>query len=197
MIVAAWPRSGGTKYCMDLAKQRNMEFVGELRPGFLSEVGAPLSYKKHLHEAKHGDAYSIDQYFEYIANHDKYIILGNDLHWSILQNADVYLFRKSVPNTLLSLANMMCSVLPEQIQDDMKLGMIISTLNTTLESMYVSVRYVETYGLPVLWYEDLYDRAVNTTSLDTFRYGDMIRHTINDRISSTDIIDRVNGLQYV
>lgn len=39
MIVATFPRTGATKFCIDLAAKHNMPFIGELSPVYSPELG--------------------------------------------------------------------------------------------------------------------------------------------------------------
>ena len=195
MIVAAWPRSGGTKFCIDLSEKTGLPFIGELKGGFVEELGAPLQLKKTLHEAKHGDVYTIDQFFEYTENPDKYVILGNDLHWSILKNASIFVFRKNPRNTLTSLANMMCKTLPVALSEDTKYGMIMSVMRMTLENMYISVRHYEKYGGELVWYEEYFNnKPTNTVDLDRLEKSQHVYGAIDHMISSIDINERLKGI---
>ena len=78
MIVIAPPRSGGTKFCLDLQDSTGKKFVGELATGGITEFGAPWSKaKQNVHEIDNDESLTLKEFIVILDNQEDKIILCN------------------------------------------------------------------------------------------------------------------------
>jgi len=159
MIVAAEPRAGGTKFCLDLAELTGKQYIGERYGVHLQGYNNQPTWKSQYHETQEQPVISIDEFF---GEHSDKIVLCNrhDILFAC-QQADYFIMRKSTIDMCLSGANYAKGAgIPPHI------FLQTGRLSDLLEIKYVLASYVKYACESVTWYEDQsFARPVNTDKL--------------------------------
>jgi hypothetical protein len=98
MIVTSLPRSGSTKYCMDLAyPNSDLIYIDEV-----FELAMTTQHKVLIHRIK--DIQHQPKTAEHISKLDfnTCVINNHEINWFSLENTDVFLSRKNVQDTVWS-----------------------------------------------------------------------------------------------
>lgn len=176
MLVVSLPRSGATKYCMDLSEQTGLPFVGDMNPGNIVEYGAWWAkIKQNAHETKHDQSISISDYLDVLHNREKYVILANTGNHLLLPMADKIILRRNVVNTFRSICNYWLKMAPE-----MNVKTLLDlTVNPMVAHSKLLYKYVQNNASNVVWYEDYFDNfPCNTSALDQHLDKDVIYNHI-------------------
>lgn len=106
MIVATFPRTGATKFCVDLAKKHNLPFVGELSPMYSPEIGENGYYdKKSKHEVSNCQPQpSLEMFTKYLDTKDC-VKQVNRSAYLVVDKASYILLRKDFQHCAESLVN--------------------------------------------------------------------------------------------
>ena len=179
MIVVAEPRSGGTKFCIDLAKRINKKFLGEPVPENLIGFQGGESWKNKHHEIKTQKRLTIDQVIK-----PKGVVLINEGVIPYLERANYFLLRKSCTDGLTSVYNIA-----------IRTGYQHQYLwHRYMMSRYAIIVYCLTFNKDVKWYEDQpHSRPVANSLLSNNHY-DEIRQFYESFISSSDIEKKTQQL---
>lgn len=103
MIVVTHPRSGGTKFCADLAKKHDLIFMGELNPIYTNDLGTLSWSPKIGHEMPNSQpVMNLNRFIDFVDNHSNSVQLVNRFGFMIAHKADYILLRKDFKATLLS-----------------------------------------------------------------------------------------------
>lgn len=181
MIVCAAPRSGATKYCLDLQESTGLEFIGELNPMYMTSYGQE-NKKLPYHETLFQPSITKEQYIDYIVNKDKYILLCNQASHLLIDQSGIVILRKSLEDTLLSLANFLIKCRPYLGAEG-----IIQHLHVTNQSIYGMLCYLSVYTKPIIWYEDHYNiTGTNTDLIKNHKHGRFILKEISNLATSND-----------
>lgn len=200
MIVAAWGRSGGTKFCMDLSEKTGLPFIGEMHPGCITELGAMRANgKKKNHETNHDQEYNVSQHIQYAKDPDSVIILANDMHWSILPRADYFLFRKNIRNSMLSLGNLAIKSINHFNLDRSPTSVfeaVIYECRAMFMANYVSIHYALQNKINLTWYEDYFNnKPTLTPHLNEFQLKDQYIRHCDSLINQYNVEDLLQQLQ--
>lgn len=182
MIIVALPRSGGTKYCMDLADETGLEFVGEVDQLPVEGLRVHTAFARS--KARWGInklEYTLDEFFDIMKDHSKYIVMSNNGNVLGPHIADRFIFRKNIKNIFLSMADQLLQI-PGFIQHEQQLASMLSKIH---DDMVVIIHYV--YRSPEIipdWHEDLYGHYEKLTPyLDAKPYRDAI-YALADRLTN-------------
>ena len=108
MIVATFPRTGATKFCVDLAKEHNMPFIGELSPMYSPEIGENGYYdKKSNHEVANCQPQPTLQMFTKYIDTKDCVKQVNRSAYLVVDKADYILLRRDFQHCAESLIGIM------------------------------------------------------------------------------------------
>lgn len=192
MIVCATPRSGGTIFASDLAKQNNAKFINELMPKYILDLPNYLdNWKNKQHELGNQPLFTFNTFFENLhkATSEEIVILVNstNAHW-VFEKANYFIARKNQRHWLYSFTNL-------HIQ-----------LNTPVEILYVYIRahvyqsmcmfeYCKRFDKKIDFYEESkYYRERTYRELMNSRDRDKLINYINSIIQSSNILKAYPGL---
>jgi hypothetical protein len=99
MIVSSFPRSGSTKYCLDLAKELNYTYYDEI-----FDLNVSFEHKQGLHEIHLDKIYPNGNTAAFIKEIDfsRAVINNHEMNYFTLANTDVFLTRKNVKDAVWS-----------------------------------------------------------------------------------------------
>lgn len=166
MIVCSLPRCGATKYCLDLEKELNIPFVGELNPIHIGN-----SNKETHHETKFQPNLTPARFAEILENRDKYIVMVNMASYMYIPTCDKIILRKNMRNAALSYANLLIKIHGDAIHP---IGILHQLF--LMNNDYIGITsYLAEYPKEVVWYEDYYGNLKTVTPfLDEYKYKHMI-----------------------
>ena len=97
MIITSIPRSGSTKYGMDMAAHADLTYVDEI-----FELGMTTAHKVIIHTTT--DIHPQLKTAAHISSLDfnKCVINNHEINWFLLENTDIFLSRKNVQDTVWS-----------------------------------------------------------------------------------------------
>ena len=187
MIVVSVPRSGGTKFCLDLSEKTNLPFFGELiiehvdsYPAKLLDIG---KIKRQRHEAgvNSQKEYTAEQFMTCLNKHKDHIILANTEALGLYPFADYFLLRRNPINHFKSWYCWTLKDVPEQA-----LPIIVPNY---IKFLYKNIASILDYcyynGIEITWYEDLYDRETGYSGYDS--RPDYIDPQLEETLSDYDI----------
>lgn len=173
MLVAALPRCGATKYCLDLQESTGLEFIGELNPIYLDQYSDTA--KRDNHETRFQPLYSIDKFVEALTDHSNYIVLVNQSPHLVLHNSDYLVLRRNMYNAFLSQANFFIKCRPYLNGEG-----VLQHLYISFQSFLGVVAYISKSGYKnIIWYEDYFGIQDTTTDfIDIHIHGKLIKRHI-------------------
>lgn len=159
MIVIATPRSGATKFCIDLAEETGLEFFGEMHTAHIADyppTHIQLHNKGQEHETRLQRSWEAGDYMKSLSNIDQYVALANAGDTTnLLPFADYLICRKDHENLYKSILNFTVKLNP-----DIDLNGFAFIYGKTLFNNYASMLdYSYHTGKPIQWYEDLFPSA--------------------------------------
>jgi hypothetical protein len=168
MLVVSMPRSGGTKFCMNLSEELGLPYVGDMNPMNIKEFGASWAkIKQSHHEVEHDQSISMKNYMLAIQNMDNCVMLCNNSNHLMLPRADKFFLRINFGNSIRSLANYWLKISPK-IDEGMLLQTII--IPTIMNGKLV-YEYIRRNECDVTWYEHYFnDKPCVTPLLDNNSY---------------------------
>jgi hypothetical protein len=174
MIIAALPRCGATKYCLDLQEKTGLKFIGELNPIYLDDYHDTA--KQTYHETGFQPLYSNDVFVDALINPDKHIILINQSPHLRIHDADIVLLRKNMKDAFISQANFFIKSRPY-----LKGEAILQHLYLSFQSFYGVATYLNKHQKSnVVWYEDYFKMSgTKTDSLDDHPHRKIIYNHID------------------
>jgi hypothetical protein len=95
MIVTSIPRSGSTKYCMDLARQLGYQYYDEI-----FEYYADPFAKQTIHEIHLGEMHPKTVKFIKTIDFEKSVFSNHDINFFSLERTDVFLSRKNIQDNV-------------------------------------------------------------------------------------------------
>lgn len=164
MLVVSLPRSGGTRYCMDLSVNMRLRYAGDMNPLNIKEYGAPWAQIKQTHhELTHDQSLSLTEYIDVLQNPDKHVVLCNTANHMMLPRADKFFLRINFGNSIRSLANYWLKIAPD-ITEEVLLQTVI---NPTIIHGKLVYDYIQRNECDITWYEHYFkDKPCLTPLLD-------------------------------
>lgn len=176
MLVVSLPRSGGTKFCMDLAEKTGLPFAGDMQPDNIRELGSTWAkVKEQFHETQCDQSLPFETYIDVLRNLDRYVVLCNAGNHLMLPHADKFILRRNRDNVFRSLANYWLKIIPQMHHETL----ISSVLRPMMSSASLIYTWVDMYDCDVVWYEDYFnDKPCLTPALDAYENKDYILRAI-------------------
>jgi hypothetical protein len=159
MIVATFPRTGATKFCVDLAKKHNMPFVGELSPMYIPEIGENGYWdKKTRHEVPNCQPQPTLQMFNKYLDTKDCVKQVNRHAYLILDKADYILLRRDFQHCAESLVGIIKKM--AQPGNEQILNIVIGT---KLKEVFSEVAVLTAWCLDhperkITWFEDYFPK---------------------------------------
>ena len=195
MIVCATPRSGGTVFGYNKAKELNVPFLNEVVPGNTDPFQFRPTWKNKYHELPCQPILSMKELFDISANPiaDKFVILvnGSNSHW-LFHQADWFVARRNIKEWLYSV----CNFWIKNRQGKMSLDLIQTYLAFTIENGYALYAYCNLNDQKIEWYEDMYYRKNDYYHLFSHKDVSRITGTIEKLVEQTKILDINKELTY-
>lgn len=195
MIVCATPRSGGTVFGYNKAKELNVPFLNEVVPGNTDPFQFRPTWKNKYHELPCQPILSMKELFDISANPiaDKFVILvnGSNSHW-LFHQADWFVARRNIKEWLYSV----CNFWIKNRQGKMSLDLIQTYLAFTIENGYALYAYCNLNDQKIEWYEDMYYRKNDYYHLFSHKDVSRITDTIEKLVEQTKILDINKELTY-
>ena len=195
MIVCATPRSGGTVFGYDKAKELDVPFLNEVVPGNTKPFQFRPTWKNKYHELPCQPILSMKELFDASANPvaDKFVILvnGSNSHW-LFHQADWFVARRNIKEWLYSV----CNFWIKNRQGKMSLDLIQTYLAFTIENGYALYAYCNLNDQKIEWYEDMYYRKNDYYHLFSHKDVSRITDTIEKLVEQTKILDINKELTY-
>ena len=195
MIVCATPRSGGTVFGYNKAKELNVPFLNEVVPGNTDPFQFRPTWKNKYHELPCQPILSMKELFDVSANPiaDKFVILvnGSNSHW-LFHQADWFVARRNIKEWLYSV----CNFWIKNRQGKMSLDLIQTYLAFTIENGYALYAYCNLNDQKIEWYEDMYYRKNDYYHLFSHKDVSRITDTIEKLVEQTKILDINKELTY-
>lgn len=195
MIVCATPRSGGTVFGYDKAKELGVPFLNEVVPGNTKPFQFRPTWKNKYHELPCQPILSMTELFDASANPiaDKFVILvnGSNSHW-LFHQADWFVARRNIKEWLYSV----CNFWIKNRQGKMSLDLIQTYLTFTIENGYALYAYCALNDKKIEWYEDMYYRKNDYYHLFSHKDVSRITDTIEKLVEQTKILDVHKELTY-
>jgi len=188
MIVITLPRSGGTKFCMDLAKEHNLEYFGELcfdhTTNYDHKFVSLAEHKNKHHEIPNCQPVRTPHNFmRALSNHEKYVIQSN-IHSPItlLPFADYFLLRRDFHNMVKSWFNFIVDTVEQRDDADAVFSwMLPNMIDRFGKYTNIIIEYCYINWKTITWYEDLYSTSTNYVKAEqNHRYSrvlDLIHET--------------------
>ena len=195
MIVCATPRSGGTVFGYDKAKELGVPFLNEVVPGNTLPFQFRPTWKNKYHELPCQPILTVKELFDVCDNPEAeaYVLLvnGTNSHW-LFHKADWFVARRNIKEWLYSV----CNFWIKNRQGNMSLDLIQTYLSFTIENGYAMYCYCDLYDKKIEWYEDMYYRKNEYKHL--FEHPDFgkIHSTIELLVEQTKILDTHKELVY-
>lgn len=180
MIVISTPRSGGTKFCLDLSEKLNLPYKGDLQLANTPEMGSSWHIAKaQNHETNTGGAITVNDLASTVSDYKNNIVLLNMDFVPMLPFADVYLIRKNKRNIFTSMVNYMMKIgngtLPGFFNE--------ATLYKRMVECKVYDEYLKQNNITPTYYEDYFNNYPHHTPIlnehpEMTRYLDFIDSTM-------------------
>ena len=201
MIVVAEPRSGATRFCMDLAEKTGKKFVGEFMMQLMTETrDFGPDRKGMLHETNHQQEVCFRDISNIVKGEFEDIVLvNNECVPLVIDKADYVILRKSHTDTFISMINFW-------IRSRKKVGVkdfrwkdedgnhtlfreeVGYAAEHAQAISYFITRYCYENDIKPLWYEDLFPNVpVGRETLDEMFFGDYFINMMKQRHELTDI----------
>ena len=159
MIVATFPRTGATKFCVDLAKKHNMPFVGELSPMYSPEIGANgYEDKKTKHEVANCQPQpSLQMFTKYLDTKDC-IKQVNRSAYLVVDRASYILLRRDFQHCAESLIGILKR--HAAVGNEQMLNIVVGTLLKEIfgEVAALTAWCVEHPERKITWFEDYFPK---------------------------------------
>lgn len=195
MIVCATPRSGGTVFGYNKAKELKVPFLNEVVPGNTDPFQFRPTWKNKYHELPSQPIFTMNQFFDYTRNaeHTPNVILvnGTNSHW-VFHKARWFVARRNIKHWLYSV----CNFWIKNRQGKMSLDLIQTYISFTIENGYALYAYCAAHDKKIEWYEDNYLRANDYYHLFAHKDVSRIIKTITDMVEQTKILDINKELTY-
>ena len=200
MIVVSERRAGGTKFCLDLAKEKGLTFVAETSDRSVEELKYMRMYNdsmngKHpkaiYHETNFADYYDFEELVDKIENHDDYVFLHNEFVTPVgFKDADIFLMRESPRDGCISVINFVIgnALKNNDIAKDEILVHTSILLRDQICQTYMMTRYCLMHDIEPVFYEKMdWSKPVNSTLIDQSIYRNEIYTSIDSHLNMTDL----------
>ncbi len=195
MIICATPRSGGTVFGFDKAKELGVPFLNELVPANIEPFQFRPTWKNKHHELPCQPIFSVEQFFKHLelVNNTSNVILvnGTNSHWMFL-SADYFVARRNIKEWLYSVCNFWIKNRNGKMQAETILGFLPSAM----ENAYLLYSFCTMYNKKIEWYEDMYYRKNEYDYLFNHQDKSQILSTIEHLVEQTKILDTHKELSY-
>lgn len=195
MIVCATPRSGGTVFGYDKAKELKVPFLNEVVPGNTKPFEFRPTWKNKYHELPSQPILTIKELFDVSAcpESEHFIILvnGTNSHW-LFHKADWFVARRNIKEWLYSV----CNFWIKNRQGKMSLDLIQTYITFTIENGYAMYAYCDLFEKEIQWYENTYYRKNDYYHLFGHKDASHILSTIEKLVEQTKILDVHKELIY-
>lgn len=192
MLIIASPRSGGTAFCIDLAKKLNKPFLGELSALYLKGNGLE-NYKNWGHEIPDSQPdYSDEDFADMLSGQANGVILVNKTGYLYVDKADYILLRDPM-NALMSLADSLSGGYP-----GMPVEAICHFLTSVFEDTYGLISYCLQEQESVIWFEDHYN-CHTPTPIEHLpaQHEAIVRGYLTKLFKRSDIVEKVEMLRNI
>ena len=200
MIVVAERRSGGTKFCIDLAKEKGLTFVGESSDRTIEELKYLRLYqdsmngqppKAILHETNFAEYVEFEDFIQKIESHEKFVWLHNEFITPVgFDKADIFLLREDPRDACISVVNFLLNGMMQgvDIPKDLVLSYASMFAKDTICQSYLITRYCLLKNIEPVFYERLdWSKPVNSTFISQLPYSNQIYDLIDTHLNVTDL----------
>jgi hypothetical protein len=172
MIVCAAPRSGGTIFCIELARELGIRFEGELNILHADEIRqhSPLQKKSAAHETHFQPDYNLSEFFGHaqrVFSQDHLYLINHQVAM-FLPHAEAILVRRDARAALMSMADLF---LRGHQADPAKNNRIRQWLKILLseqaKTFWFIKLYCQTRGLTPIFFEDRFESKKAYTALES------------------------------
>jgi hypothetical protein len=195
MIVCATPRSGGTVFGFDKARELGVPFLNEVVPGNTIPFQFRPTWKNKYHELPSQPILTMEDLFTASAcpESKNFVVLinGTNSHW-LFHKADWFVARRNIKEWLYSV----CNFWIKNRQGKMSVDLIQTYLNFTIENGYAMYAYCTKENKAINWYEDIYYRKNEYEHLLNHPEKWQILSTIEILVDQTNILDVHKELVY-
>lgn len=195
MIVCATPRSGGTVFGYDKAKELGVPFLNEVVPGNTEPFQFRPTWKNKYHELPSQPIFSMEDFFRHSRSPDTptnlILVNGTNSHW-VFHMAKWFVARRNIKEWLFSV----CNFWIKNRQGKMSLDLIQTYLSFTIENGYAMYAYCTEYNKKIEWYEDLYYRKNEYKDLFSHPEKWQIVSMVEHLVEQTKILDTHKELSY-
>lgn len=94
MIVTALPRTGATKFCIDLAKELGLEFVGQIDRHSISHCSD--IDKQRFHETSIQPELTFEKINDVMYDHSEFVVLNNNCNPALFYESNYFITRRDV-----------------------------------------------------------------------------------------------------
>lgn len=196
MIVCATPRSGGTVFGFDKAKELSVPFLNELVAANLKPFQFRPTWKNTFHELPSQPIFSVDDFFTHLQNakfgRNVILVNGTNSHW-MFDSARWFVARRNIKEWLYSVCNFW---IKNGHAGDTGTGVIRSLLPFTIENAYLLYTYCSLNDKQIHWYEDMYYRKNDYSHLLNHHGAKQIISSIELLVDQTRLLDTHKELVY-
>ena len=197
MIVSTLPRSGGTKFCMDLAEEHNLEYFGELcfdhTIGYDHKFVSLAEHKNKNHEIPNCQPVRTPfDFMRALSKHNKYVIQSN-IHSPItlLPFADYFLLRKNFHNMVKSWFNFIVDTVEQRDDADAVFSwMLPNMIDRFGKYTGIILDYCRYNHQEITWYEDLYSTSTYYVKAEKNHRYSKVLDLIHDTSEKYDLLEK-------
>lgn len=200
MIVVSERRAGGTKFCLDLAKEKGLTFVAETSDRSVEELKYIRLYNDNMngkppkaiyHETNSADFYDFEELINKIDNHEQYVFLHNEFRTPMsFKDADIFLMRESLRDGCISVLNFHLRIFSSiaEFPFEYILDQAAQITRDQIAQSYMMKRYCLLRDIEPIFYErQEWAKPVNSSHIDMLYYSHKLYKIIDDIIKQTDI----------
>lgn len=159
MIVATFPRTGATKFCVDLAQKHNLPFIGELSAFYSPEVGENgYPNKKTIHEVPNCQPQpTLKMFTKYIDSNDC-VKQVNRYAYMIVDRADYILLRKDFQHCAESLIGLLMKGMRPGTENIFQIVIGTMLKEIFVETAALTAWCIEHPERKITWFEDYFPK---------------------------------------
>jgi hypothetical protein len=195
MIVCATPRSGGTVFGFDKAKELGVVFLNEVVPGNTLPFQFRPTWKNKYHELPSQPILSMQELHNVSSNpsDEGFVVLvnGSNSHW-LFHQAHWFVARRNIKEWMYSV----CNFWIKNRNGKMGLELIQTYLVFMIENGYALYDFCTQYDKNITWYEDVYYKKNEYVHLHSHPDKWQILSTIEKLVEQTKILDTHKELVY-
>lgn len=150
MIIVSHPRSGATKFCLDLERETGKKFEGELSPCYMEGLGGLYQEKAASHETGFQPTYTRKKWLDLLKLPDEKILLVNRFGVLLADQADVIVLREDFMASLMSMTDLLYKFSGTTV------GGALTWTRAMVQETYGLLTYCCESDKEIVWFEDLY-----------------------------------------